>query len=220
MKKHIVVCVDCGRQFDANWGAYYDATTRRYTCKRCHKLAVEAAKQMEIRRKNQKVYQDKETGLTSGQKSKAPARVSSKNYTVALLLAIFLGVLGIHRFYVGKTGTGVLWLLTAGFLGIGWLVDVVWLLGNCFEDWEDAPVVSEKGRARMIKDGVGAQHNAVPEVACWILIGVAVLMGVGGILIAMRTSIELPPLLWLLTYMGTICYPAALAWIISGKGLE
>ena len=34
-KKHYVVCVKCGRQFDASWGAYYNASTRRYTCRRC-----------------------------------------------------------------------------------------------------------------------------------------------------------------------------------------
>lgn len=36
-QKHMVVCVDCGRQFDASRGAYYDPKTRRYTCKSCVK---------------------------------------------------------------------------------------------------------------------------------------------------------------------------------------
>lgn len=35
--KHLVVCVQCGRQFDANKGSYYDPQTRRYTCKSCLK---------------------------------------------------------------------------------------------------------------------------------------------------------------------------------------
>ena len=43
---------------------------------------------------------------------------------VALLLCIFLGEFGIHKFYEGKIGMGVLYLLTFGLFGIGWLVDI------------------------------------------------------------------------------------------------
>lgn len=35
MAKHIVTCVECGKQFDANKGGYYDKASRRYTCKSC-----------------------------------------------------------------------------------------------------------------------------------------------------------------------------------------
>jgi TM2 domain. len=38
--------------------------------------------------------------------------MSDKTFMAALLLCLFLGPLGAHRFYVGKTGTGVLWLFT------------------------------------------------------------------------------------------------------------
>ena len=45
------------------------------------------------------------------------------DYSVAWILLTFLGILGIHRFYLGRIGTGLLWLFTGGLFGIGWLYD-------------------------------------------------------------------------------------------------
>jgi TM2 domain-containing membrane protein YozV len=45
------------------------------------------------------------------------------NYSVAWILLTFLGVFGIHRFYQGKWGTGLLYLFTGGLLLLGWLYD-------------------------------------------------------------------------------------------------
>jgi len=60
--------------------------------------------------------------------------VSSKSRLVAFLLCWFLGYLGIHRFYVGKTGTGILWLFTGGLFGIGWVVDFIVIICGGFKD--------------------------------------------------------------------------------------
>lgn len=48
-----------------------------------------------------------------------------KNKMVALILAIFFGVIGVDRFYLGYTGMGILKLLTGGCFGILWLVDII-----------------------------------------------------------------------------------------------
>lgn len=55
------------------------------------------------------------------------------DYTIAWLLLTFLGVLGIHRFYMGKFITGILYLLTAGLFGIGYLYDFLTLNGQISE---------------------------------------------------------------------------------------
>ncbi len=51
-----------------------------------------------------------------------------KNKWVAVLLCFFFGIFGVHRFYEGKIGTGLLWLFTFGLFGIGDLVDFIILL--------------------------------------------------------------------------------------------
>jgi len=61
----------------------------------------------------------------------ADRRYSSGNidYTVAWILLTFLGLFGIHRFYMGKWVTGIIYLLTGGIFGIGYLYDL-WTLND------------------------------------------------------------------------------------------
>lgn len=68
--------------------------------------------------------------------------MSEKSRLVTFLFCWFLGVFGAHRFYVGKTGTGVIWLLTLGCLGIGVVVDIIMILLGRFYDSQNKPVLA------------------------------------------------------------------------------
>lgn len=66
---------------------------------------------------------------------------SPYNRLAALLLCVLLGFLGLHRFYVGKTGTGLIWLFTLGFLGVGQIFDLVLIATGEFRDADDRRVL-------------------------------------------------------------------------------
>ena len=67
--------------------------------------------------------------LIPGMDRDADARytVGRKDYTVAWILLTFLGIFGIHRFYLGKWVTGLIWLFTGGLLLVGLLYDLLTL---------------------------------------------------------------------------------------------
>ena len=66
--------------------------------------------------------------------------MSEKNFVATLLLAILLGGLGVHRFYAGKIGTGIVMLLTFGGLGIWTLIDIIMIAVGNFKDSSGLPI--------------------------------------------------------------------------------
>jgi len=71
------------------------------------------------------------SGLAPGQ---VVYSATDKRILPAFLLCFFLGCFGVHRFYVGKTGSGIAQLLTCGGLGIWSLVDLIMILCGVFTD--------------------------------------------------------------------------------------
>ena len=75
-----------------------------------------------------------------GAKSVRGGEVSDKEWLVTLLLAFFLGVLGVHRFYTGHTGIGVAQLLTLGGCGIWSFIDFILIIVGSFKDAQGRPL--------------------------------------------------------------------------------
>lgn len=65
---------------------------------------------------------------------------SDVGYVPMILLCFFLGSLGVHRFYAGKVGTGILMLLTLGGFGIWALIDFVIIVIGNFKDKNGLPI--------------------------------------------------------------------------------
>ena len=59
-----------------------------------------------------------------------------KSKLVAFLLWFFLGGLSMHRFYLGKIGSGILYLITGQLFGIGWIIDL-FLLGSMVDNYNN-----------------------------------------------------------------------------------
>lgn len=69
--------------------------------------------------------------------------MAEKNWLVTLLLCIFLGSLGVHRFYVGKVGTGLLMLITLGGFGIWIIIDLVLIITGEFKDKNGNAIIAK-----------------------------------------------------------------------------
>lgn len=68
---------------------------------------------------------------------------SNKDFLTTLLLCIFLGNLGIHRFYVGKTGSAIGMIFTCGGCGIWTIVDLIMIITGKFTDAEGKVITNK-----------------------------------------------------------------------------
>ena len=80
------------------------------------------------------------TNTNTNVNSNTAGYIHKKKWT-AFWLCLLLGYLGAHRFYVGKAGSGIVWLLTGGLFGIGWAVDLIMILCGGFRDKAGQPLV-------------------------------------------------------------------------------
>jgi len=97
---------------------------------------------------------------------------SPRNYTTVLLLTIILGFWGVHRFVVGKVGTGIVYVFTYGLFFIGWFVDIISVATGSFTDKQGRritrqrmgqPTAQQKSAARAFTPGTDEGLEFVAE---------------------------------------------------------
>lgn len=84
--------------------------------------------------------------------------MKSKSTAYVLWLVGFFGMLGFHRFYLGKIGTGLIWFFTGGVFGIGSLIDL-FILGGQVDQWNtNYELKTIRDNAIAEKQGQSSQH--------------------------------------------------------------
>jgi TM2 domain-containing membrane protein YozV len=89
------------------------------------------------------IKKDAEICPKCGVRQKKQSNEVSSKWLTLFLLSIFLGELGVDRFYVGKIGTGILKLITVGGCGVWWLIDWIMILSDKFTD-KDGNVIKKE----------------------------------------------------------------------------
>ncbi len=110
------VCPRCGSRYFTN------------ACGACGYMEINTGSAQQSFRTAPAYTQNITNVIVQNSPQAAPVRGNPKNKYAALLLCFFFGVFGVHKFYEGKIGLGILYLFTCGIVGIGWLADLIVLL--------------------------------------------------------------------------------------------
>lgn len=134
LPENTIVCPDCGekqqgKKFCQHCGKVIDEEC--VVCPQCGKQVKELQQQ---KAEQPQVVINNTNNNSANAVASARAYAAGTGYRkvinkwAAFFLCLFLGYLGAHKFYEGKIGMGVLYLLTFGLFGIGWFVDLIIIL--------------------------------------------------------------------------------------------
>lgn len=107
------------------------------------------------------------------QKNESQIPQQKKSWSSTLLLCWLLGFFGIHRFYVGKIGTGLIQLFTFAGFGIWWFIDWIMILANNFTDQTGTKIIRKSGDVK----NVVVVFVSITAVFVLAVIGMGVLAG-------------------------------------------
>lgn len=122
-------CPECGTKVNAtmNGNIFSESNFEKYTGKMkiCKKCGSEMPEDSFYCLSCGSTFKESEDEFETIKRRVNMQTGTWKNKWISLLLCIFFGWLGIHRFYEGKVVTGILYLFTLGFFGLGWIIDIV-----------------------------------------------------------------------------------------------
>lgn len=107
-------CNHCGNQIDAD-------------CVVCPKCGKQTGSIKTSDQPQNIIINNSASSSSSAVNNGFPYRKMCNKWT-SFFLCLFLGFLGAHKFYEGKTGMGILYIFTCGLFGIGWIVDIIAIL--------------------------------------------------------------------------------------------
>lgn len=74
------------------------------------------------------------------EKKQYVVRTSSKDKKTAMILCVLLGLIGIHDFYLGRIGSGILKMFTGNFFMFGWISDIIKIATGTYKDGAGEPL--------------------------------------------------------------------------------
>ena len=118
------------KNFCPNCGASLEQGVK--FCANCGKSIQETTQQQPVQQQMQQPQAQPVVVVQQPVYAQQPPSPHSRG--VALILCIFLGYLGLHRFYVGNVGMGLVYLFTLGIFGFGPFIDFFSILFGSFRD--------------------------------------------------------------------------------------